>query len=140
MNYFDKKKDKQLKAPLILIPVSLSRTSTQSPFTLTKHVSDSKFNITLIESLKNDYDIEIEELEKKLPKDECGLDVEKIFSIVSEKVKSFEDPTRWFVDEKDCFLSLFSFKKILMYKGADSKKEAQKIHDSLNNLLIKQSA
>lgn len=119
LNYFDEKRDKSLKAPLILIPVLLSRENIKSKFYLEKYNSDSKFNISLLEFLKNNYDIKIPELEDVLPKDQHGLDIKKIFKIFSEEIKKIKD-SRWFVEEKDCYLSLFSFKKILMYKDIEN--------------------
>jgi len=119
LNYFDEKKGRELKAPLILVPVSLHRKNIKSPFYLQKYVSDSKFNITLLEFLKTSYNIRIPELEKELPRDQSGLDVTQIFNLVSKNIQSIKDP-RWHVEQESCFLSLFSFKKILMYKDIET--------------------
>ena len=129
LNYFDK--DKQLLAPLILIPVYFDGEHIKSSFVLKKYSSDSKFNITLLEKLKREFNIEIPELEK-LPKDQSGLDVNKIFYIVDKKIKSLNDQN-WFIDKEQCFLSLFSFKKILMYKDIENLKSLES-HPILNSL------
>jgi hypothetical protein len=52
-----------LRAPLLLIPVKLMRTSAISPFRLAHHEDDVRFNATLIQLLKKDFNQDLTEFE-----------------------------------------------------------------------------
>lgn len=119
----DKAEDKRYRAPLILLPVTLKRKSVRSGFTLMLHDDDPIFNPTLIEMLRQDFQLDLGVPTGELPKDDSGLDVDGIWRIVSRAVKDIEG---WEVVE-DVVLSVFSFAKYLMWKDlidcADQVKE-----------------
>jgi very-short-patch-repair endonuclease/KaiC/GvpD/RAD55 family RecA-like ATPase len=104
--------DQKYRAPLILIPVSLSRKSARSGFTLTLHDDEPRFNPTLIEMLRQDFKLNLGIADGELPKDESGLDVTAIWSQVAHAIK---DINGWEVVE-DVVLAMFSFAKYLMWK------------------------
>ena len=100
------------RAPLLLIPVKISRRSAQSDFLIENHEDDVRFNATLLEFLKRDFDLKIPELEGELPKDTSGFDLPCIFEIMRRKVRDVVG----FEVVEDLALSTFSFAKFLMWK------------------------
>ncbi len=113
------------RAPLILIPIEITRKSVNSGFKLQAHEDEPRFNPTLLEMLKQDFGLEILELEGDLPTDAHGLDVQAIWNIVRFKIKEIEG---WEVEES-VVVSTFSFVKYLMWvdlcERVDSLKESQ---------------
>ena len=105
------KEDVKYRAPLILIPVSLNRRSVRSGFTLTLQDDEPRFNPTLIEMLRQDFQLNLNIAEGELPRDNSGLDLEKVWKAVSAAVKDIKG---WEVSE-DVVLSTFSFAKYLMW-------------------------
>ena len=99
-------------APLLLLPVRLTRPSVRAGFTLRGSDEETRMNSTLLELLKTEFSLRIPELEGELPTDESGLDVPRIFDIVRRAVTA---QPGWEVLE-DCTLGTFSFTKYLMWK------------------------
>ena len=104
--------DKDYRAPLLLIPVKLERHAVQSGFKLLHHEDDVRFNATLLEGLKQDFKLEIPELEGELPRYESGIDVPEILQLMRTKVRDVSG----FEVVEDIALSTFSFAKYLMWK------------------------
>lgn len=107
----DDKAGQKYKAPLILIPVSLNRKSARSGFTVCLHEDEPRFNPTLIEMLRQDFDLKLGITEGELPRDDAGLDVALIWRIVSQAVRDIKG---WEVSD-EVVLSSFSFAKYLMW-------------------------
>ena len=127
------KADKIYRAPLILCPVKLDRTSIQSGVKLSAHEDESRFNTTLLQMLKQDFEILIPSLEGDLPTDECGLDVPKIWNIVRKAVKEVDG----FEVVEDVVLGHFSFNKYLMWKDLIDRTDAMMEHPLVASLLDK---
>lgn len=106
------KPDTRVKAPLILLPVTLNRKSARSGFTLQAHEDEPLFNPTLVEMLRQDFHLELGVPAGDLPNDESGLDILGIWKRVRAAIK---DIRGWEVSE-DVVLSMFSFAKYLMWK------------------------
>ncbi|WP_108818526.1 DUF3320 domain-containing protein [Pseudovibrio sp. Alg231-02] len=104
--------EKAYKAPLLLIPVKLTRKSAASRFNLEHHEDEVRFNATLMEFLKKDYNLSLPPFDAKLPTDESGIDVPYVFEMVRKAVRDV--PGFEVVDETA--LSTFSFAKFLMWK------------------------
>ncbi|TQS72538.1 DUF3320 domain-containing protein [Rhodobacteraceae bacterium] len=100
------------RAPLLLIPVKISRRSAQSEFVIEHHEDDVRFNSTLLEFLKRDFDLSIPELEGDLPRDGVGYDLPRIFEILRRRVRDIAG----FEVVEELALSTFSFAKFLMWK------------------------
>jgi len=101
-----------LKAPLLLIPVALHRSSARAGFRLALHEEEPRFNPTLLQLLRQDHQLTIPDLDKELPTDGSGLDVRRVWRIVREYVR---DRRGWEVTE-EVVLSTFSFTKFLMWR------------------------
>ncbi|PJJ17449.1 AAA domain-containing protein [Janthinobacterium sp. 67] len=107
----DDKVGQKCKAPLILIPVSLQRKSARSGFTLCLHEDEPRFNPTLIEMLRQDFNLNLGVMDGKLPQDAAGLDVALIWRTVSHAVRDIKG---WEVSD-EVVLASFSFAKYLMW-------------------------
>lgn len=108
----DDKPGQRYKAPLVMVPVALDRKSARSGFTLNLHDDECRFNPTLIEMLRQDYQLNLGIVEGELPKDDAGLDVAAIWRKVSHAIKDIKG---WEITE-EVVLGTFSFAKYLMWK------------------------
>ena len=127
----DNAPDKQYLAPILLIPVRLTRPSIKSGFVLRGYDEETRINLTLLEYLKTEYELTIPELEGDLPTDNYGLDTQLIFNMVRRAITSKEG---WEVVET-CSLGSFSFTKYLMWKDLVSRRD-----DLMKNAVIRQIA
>lgn len=122
---------KAMLAPILLLPVQLTRPSVKAGFSLRGLGEEARINMTLLELLKTEFSLNIPELEGELPTDEAGLDVPRIFNIVRRAIEGYPD---WEAVET-CTLGSFSFTKYLMWK--DMKDRADML---LHNPVVKQIA
>ncbi|MEC5387748.1 DUF3320 domain-containing protein [Uliginosibacterium sp. H3] len=113
------KPDHRVKAPLILLPVTLDRKSARSGFSLHLHDDEPRFNPTLVEMLRQDFQLELGVPQGDLPRDDAGLDIDGIWKRVRAAIK---DIRGWEVSE-DVVLSMFSFAKYLMWKDLAERTE-----------------
>ena len=115
----DDKPGQRIKAPLILLPVTLNRKSARSGFTMTSHEDEARFNPTLLEMLRQDFKLDLGVDNGELPRDDAGIDVAAIWRRVAHAIK---DVKGWEVSE-DVVLSMFSFAKFLMWKDLTERTE-----------------
>ena len=121
-------------APLLLLPVEIVRNGGYKKFVLRARDEEIILNITLVELLKQKYDVILPGLDP-LPSDESGVDVKKIFSVIRSCIMHQKG---WDVIE-ECMLGLFSFNKFVMWNdihtNADKLKENVVIQSLMNNRL-----
>lgn len=103
---------KSYRAPLILLPVKLTRKSAISHYHLSNHEDEIRFNATLIQLLKKDFDRDLSRFENDLPVDQSGVDVPLVLDMMRQEVR--EIPGFEVVEESA--LGTFSFAKYLMWK------------------------
>ncbi|MBB3062013.1 DUF4011 domain-containing protein [Microbulbifer rhizosphaerae] len=121
--------DRSYRAPLILIPAELTRSSARAPVKVRKLPDESPlFNMTLIEFLYTEHNIDLNQFRESLPEDESGIDVNLIWSIVRSAIA--EQPGFEVVEE--LVLASFSFAKYLMWKDLKDR-----IDDLKENLFVK---
>ncbi|MHC8442000.1 MAG: DUF4011 domain-containing protein [Candidatus Eutrophobiaceae bacterium] len=114
---------RRFRAPLIMVPVVLSRQSVKAGIKLRQHGDETRMNSTLLQMLRQDFELEIPGLnENDLPKDEHGIDVAKILNMVQMAVKECDG----FEVTKDVLLGSFSFSKYLMWNVLDKSIELLK--------------
>lgn len=111
------------RAPLVLLPVTLKRSSARADMKLSIHTDDARFNMTLLELLKADFGLNISGLDGDLPIDDSGIDVTGIWNHIRHAIKD----SSGFEVREDVVLGIFSFSKYLMWKDlvdrADQLKE-----------------
>jgi very-short-patch-repair endonuclease len=123
--------ERSYRAPLILLPVRLERRSAAAKPYLTNHDDDAVFNLTLLELLRQEFNILLPELAGELPTDESGIDVPKVWRVVRERIRD----TPGFEVVEELTLSTFSFAKYLMWKDLADRTEALKGSSFVRHLI-----
>jgi very-short-patch-repair endonuclease len=108
--YESESSDLPRKAPILLLPVVLTRDVVKSAYRLELADEDPRANVTLLQKIEADFGIKISGL-KDLDTDESGLDVKAILDRVRRAILHLP---KWDVTE-DLTLGLFSFNKYLMW-------------------------
>lgn len=126
---------KTYRAPLVLVPIKLTRRSSQSPFHLQMHEDDTRFNSTLIQMLKQDFGKDITRFESDMPRDESGVNVPLILQQVRQHVRDIAGTE--VIDE--CALGRFSFAKYLLWKDLVDRTSQLKKNRVVRHLLEGQS-
>lgn len=127
----DQKDRRAFRAPLILLPVTLTRQSVRSGVRLLAHDDEPRFNTTLLEMLRKDFEIHIDGLDGALPEDDSGIDVDGIWDRVRRAVRDapgFEVVT-------DVVLGHFSFAKYLMWKDLVDRIDALRSSPIVSHLI-----
>jgi hypothetical protein len=119
------------RARLLLIPASLQRSSVRAGFRLAIHEDEPRVNPTLLEMLRQDFRLEMPELEKELPTDQSGLDVARIWQVVRAHVR---DLRGWEVTQ-EAVLSTVSFTKFLMWKDLVDRTDVLKGNSVVRHLI-----
>ena len=122
------------KAPLLLIPVKLTRRSARAPVYVEQlQEEDPIFNLTLIEFLQSEHDINLGQFKDELPEDESGIDVPYVWQTVRDAVKE----QAGFELVEELVLGSFSFAKYLMWRDLrdrlDDLKENQFVKHLVDN-------
>jgi len=104
-------RSKPLRAPLVLVPVSLERSGARERFRLRHDGEDVGGNLSLAEKLRAEFRIEL----PPFPEDEP--DLAAYFDAVASTVS---DRDGWEVARDSAALGFFSFGKFLMYRDLDA--------------------
>ena len=103
------------RAPLMLVPVELTRSNVRDRFRLSHTDEDPGENLSLIEKANSDFPIDMPSL-SETEIDSGNIDVDRYLQSVEEAVK---DIPRWSVATNSIVLGLFSFSKFLMFRDLD---------------------
>ncbi|MCH1997764.1 DUF4011 domain-containing protein, partial [Achromobacter xylosoxidans] len=117
-------------APLILVPVSLQRQSVRSGFRLVRHDDETIINPTLLQMLRNNYELRIPGLDA-LPADDKGVDVARVLQAFRLAVREIAG---WEVLEQ-VHLGIFSFTKYLMWKDLQDRSGQLKANRVVRHLI-----
>lgn len=115
-------------APILMLPVEM--VYKKGDYYIRTRDEEIALNITLIEFLRQNFDINIPGI-NPLPKDEHGVDVQKIFAIMREVLKN---KRRWDVEE-ECILGIFSFNKFLMWNDIHNHRQELLENDVVRSLV-----
>ena len=130
LRWFETAKSEQPRyAPILLLPVDIIRKS-GNKYVIRKRDEDIILNITLVELLKQNFKINLDML-ADLPKDECGVDVKKIFTYFRRAIM---EQKKWNVLE-ECMLGLFSFNKFVMWNDIHSNADKLAAHTIVASLI-----
>ena len=105
-------------APILLLPVEIIRKSAQKGYVIRSRDEDVLMNITLLEMLKQDFDLHLGGLDV-LPRDESGVDVQLVFNTIR---KGIMHQSKWDVEEI-AILGIFSFNKFIMWNDIHNNAE-----------------
>jgi hypothetical protein len=104
--------DATYRAPLLLVPVTLTRRSASSPFHLAGHEDEVRFNATLLQLLKKDFACDLSRFETELPTDDSGVDVPLVLERMRQAVREIPG----FEVLEEAAIATFSFAKYLMWR------------------------
>ncbi|MBB3220134.1 DUF3320 domain-containing protein [Pseudoduganella umbonata] len=103
-------------APILLVPVTLTRQSVRSGFRLVRHDDEALVNPTLVQKLAQDFQLKLPAFDV-LPADDKGIDVAGILQSFRLHVAELKG---WEVREQ-VHLGIFSFTKYLMWKDLQDR-------------------
>ena len=109
--YEDKSSSLPREAPLVLLPVELCRNARTSTYDLRARDEDVLTNLPLQQRLKDDFGIDLPELEVSE-----GCKPSDYFATVESAIAARD---RWRIDPDAIQLGFFSFSKLLMYRDLD---------------------
>ena len=113
--YESESSDMLRRAPLILIPVEISRTSVRASFRIHYTEEDIGTNLSLQEKLKSEFGIQYPDLPDADDFEQSNI--QSYYQTVSAAIDGLK---RWSVDETAITLGFFSFAKFLMYRDLDT--------------------
>ncbi len=104
--------ERELFAPVLLIPVQLVRGSARDPWRVMASDESPLFNPSLIEKLQTDFGIDLSKFEDELPTDDEGIDVPRVFAEMRGAIRGMD---RWELRE-EAHIGNFSFAKHAMWR------------------------
>ena len=122
------------RAPLILVPVKINRTSVRASFRVQYTEEEIGTNLSLQEKLKAEFGIQLPDLPEADDLDRSNI--QDYFQAVSEAISSIK---RWSVDTSAIALGFFSFAKFLMYCDLDANNWPDNLlteHPVLQSVLV----
>jgi len=125
------KDERPFRAPLILLPVALERKSVRGGIHMVAYDDEPRFNTTLLEMLRKDFQIDIRGLDGELPTDHSGIHVSSIWNTVRKAVKDVPG----FEVVEDVVLGHFSFAKYLMWKDLVDRTDALRKNAIVKHLI-----
>lgn len=120
-----------LKAPIILVPVELSRKSARVGYTLSSSGDDPIINPALVEYLRRSLGLILPELPDAASLDD-DYDLQKLLDEISAATEGMKD--REVTNE--IYLGLFSFQKFVMYKDLEQNVAAIAAHRLVQQLVL----
>lgn len=126
----DERAEKIHLAPILLVPVTLTRESVRTGYSIKRHDDETIVNPTLMQLLRENFQLTLKGLDP-LPADDNGVDVKKIWQVFRLAVKEIP---RWEVTE-DVYLGIFSFTKYLMWKDLQDRTEQLKQNRVVDHLI-----
>lgn len=126
----DERAEKIHLAPILLVPVTLTRESVRTGYSIKRHDDETIVNPTLVQLLRENFQLTLRGLDS-LPADDNGVDVKKIWQIFRLAVKEIP---RWEVTE-DVYLGIFSFTKYLMWKDLQDRTQQLKQNRVVDHLI-----
>lgn len=118
---------KERYAPLILVPVDITKKIQDKNYSVKIRDEESMVNITLLEFLRQNFGMDIGGLDP-LPTDENGTDIKLVLNTVR---KAIMENSRWDVCDI-AFLGSFSFNRFIMWNDLRNRSE-----EILSNKIVK---
>ncbi|MBQ7275188.1 MAG: DUF4011 domain-containing protein [Clostridiales bacterium] len=131
LKWTDDKKESDCYAPIVLVPVELVRKFGVGRYVMRKIDDDAVVNITLLEKLKQDFDILVPELEGEVPPDEHGINVQGVFDTLKGALVS--KPGWEIIDA--CVLGMFKFSQFVMWHDMHNYREQIASNKIVNSLI-----
>ena len=121
---------KDYSAPILLMPVGLSRKSVGEGYSLSRLDEDTIVNATLVEFLRAEFGIAVDGVDP-LPEDDSGVDVD---AVMASFAAATEGRDGWSV-EPAAGLGYFSFGKFVMWKDLSARSAQLSAHPLVSHLM-----
>lgn len=126
---FVKNEPRSLQAPIMLMPVNIVSLG-KDRFSISKRDEDVILNITLLEFLRQKFEIVVPNL-NPLPQDTHGVDVNLVMHLFREAIR--EQP-EWSVEDNS-ILGIFSFTKFVMWNDIHTHSDLMMQNDMIRSLV-----
>lgn len=123
--------ERAYRAPILLLPVKLERSSAASRFRLRFHEDEPRLNATLLQFTKREFELSLPEFRDGLPQDGNGIDVLQVLEQFRHAVRD----TPGFEVADDIALSTFSFAKYLMWKDLTDRTDSLRQNRVVKHLI-----
>lgn len=110
--YESESSEEMRKAPLVLVPVVLERSSARERFRVRYTLEEIDANISLQAKMKSEFGITIPDLP-----DEDELNIDSYFDEIEKEISSLK---RWKIEKDTIELGFFSFGKFMIYHDLDN--------------------
>ncbi|HZF07484.1 MAG TPA: DUF4011 domain-containing protein [Thermoanaerobaculia bacterium] len=127
--------EETFRAPLVLLPVALSRRSAQAGYTVRAADEDPIVNPALAEHLRRDHGITLPEL-PDLTDIPAEYDLQTFLTATVAVLSDLPAQAGWAV-KNDIYLGLFSFQKFVMYKDLEANGAAFAGHPLVSQLVTR---
>lgn len=127
---FSSQKPEQHKAPLILVPVQMTKQRVTGAYYIVSTGDDALVNITLIELLKQQHERNLSSL---IPTDDKPLNYKEVMQTFKLLAASKQD---WSFTEETC-LGIFSFSKFVMWDDIHTHSEEMRSSSLVESLVQK---
>ena len=117
------------RAPILLVPTILERTSATAGYRMVRHDEDAHLNTTLVEFLRVEHGIQVSGMEP-LPMDDAGVDVTAVLAAFEKSVAA----KGWRV-AREAALGFFTFGKVVLWKDLTSRLEIMRRHPLVEHLI-----
>ena len=121
---------KEYRAPILLMPVRMTRRSVREGYTIARLDEDTALNTTLVEFLRAEFGITVPGSDP-LPEDESGVDVEKVLAAFRLATDGMDG---WSV-APEAALGHFSFGKFVMWKDLSARADRLASHPFVAHLM-----
>lgn len=123
--------ERTCRAPILLLPVKLERSSAASRFRLRFHEDEPRLNATLLQFVKREFDQTLPDFRDGLPEDGNGIDVLQVLEQFRHAVRDVPG----FEVADDAALSTFSFAKYLMWKDLTDRTDSLRQNRVVRHLI-----
>ncbi|MEA1605563.1 DUF3320 domain-containing protein [Pseudomonas spirodelae] len=121
------------KAPLLLLPVSLERSSAKDAFKLKYSGDELMPNLSLVAKLKTDFGLDLASC--AFDEDSFATDESSLGRFYNDVADVISKQKRWKVASNEIALGFFSFGKFLMFKDLDPKSWPEEKQPDANGVM-----
>jgi very-short-patch-repair endonuclease len=125
-----------LRAPLVLVPVLLTRKNAQSGFKLSVGDDEPMLNPSLVEYLRRIHEVKLPALPEIGEEGAAGLDLQRYLGDIQALITGFAS---WKVTE-EMALTPLAFAKLVMYRDLEQHEDAFVKHGLLQKLVLRHNA
>lgn len=136
LRWYDEDGGRPLLAPLLFLPIEIVRPSARK-YVIRQRDEEPVVNITLIEMLRQNFDVELPPFSLVSDNEDEQLDWKKAFAIINKGIEGINknrQGEKWTITE-DCHVGIFSFTKFVMWSDIHHNADVLASHPLLQSLI-----